>query len=322
MPEVPHAPSPGRSTRPSHVVQAGSSPTAIHAGRKLTRYEEVLRDLVAPDTLRSSDDPLDLRPVGAASIQALRRATALLRQALLALEAAYDDPQAASARRKPGPLPLPAPGSPDTRPTHAASGLDERVIRRIYARITYDRGHMIWHGATSGGSGTGKPVCRVDGKIRMVARVVWEHEHGPLPPAGRLRQRCDLHTCIAPAHHALYTQGTLQAARVQAPPGLPVAQARTPSPRPASLGDDEAITPAQIQEANGLCPYGHQRTRQRSGRLTCRVCDNLRKAGRSHERVLTRSSGELFGPTYTGDPYSPNTDPESALLLGVLSAVK
>jgi hypothetical protein len=56
---------------------------------------------------------------------------------------------------------------------------------------------------TGGVSGTGSPMVWADDRTRGARMVLWEMNHGPVPPHRMVTTACGLHACMNPAHHEL-----------------------------------------------------------------------------------------------------------------------
>lgn len=72
--------------------------------------------------------------------------------------------------------------------------------------VTGPLGCHIWQGATTE---RGYPVQRIDGKVRMVRRVVYEREKRPLQPGERIEMGCGERLCVL-ADHMQATPGRVR----------------------------------------------------------------------------------------------------------------
>lgn len=67
-------------------------------------------------------------------------------------------------------------------------------IEDLRHHCTDDAGCLIWQR----GCCNGHPATRVDGKTRLVRRVLWEAAHGPIPAGRIVRVTCGNVLCINP----------------------------------------------------------------------------------------------------------------------------
>ncbi len=73
--------------------------------------------------------------------------------------------------------------------------LTERIERQV-DRSASD-GHWVWTGARSA---AGYGVVSVEGRPRLVHRVLWMRAHGPIPEGTEIDHLCRVRECVNPDH--------------------------------------------------------------------------------------------------------------------------
>jgi hypothetical protein len=82
--------------------------------------------------------------------------------------------------------------------------MNKSVRERIYERLVTDlaTGCLIWPGS---GQTSGYGQIYANGTMRLVHRLTWELEHGPIPAGLEIDHLCRVRRCANPAHLELVT---------------------------------------------------------------------------------------------------------------------
>lgn len=69
------------------------------------------------------------------------------------------------------------------------------LLQRIHMKCVEDGDCLLWMG-TRGGGPRGTPQIRDNGRLLSVRRVLYEHEHGPLPQGMTAAAICESPACV------------------------------------------------------------------------------------------------------------------------------
>lgn len=133
-------------------------------------------------------------------------------------------------------------------------------------------GCLLWLG---GCSSTGYGEMNVDGKIKLTHRLAFELAFGPIPPKAYVLHRCDVRSCISPAH--LFCGNAKINAMDMAYKGRSVNQKKTQCSRGHDFLGANVI--------HGIGEEGRPRRR-------CRICYNMvSAAGKRRRRAAKKHVG-------------------------------
>jgi|SRR5688572_12815702 len=64
---------------------------------------------------------------------------------------------------------------------------------RLWRRVVKGEGCWLWQGATNN---RGYGLLNDKGRLRLVHRIAWEVQHGPIPTGIQVLHRCDVPRCV------------------------------------------------------------------------------------------------------------------------------